>query len=115
TPTRVPPDDPPPTAEAHADGVLAIGAPPGEAFLRLLDALESIGEVTYRDRTNGDLHALLDLGGHRVELVVALEPRSLDTLALVGVDAHDPTVEVDVDALLADLARRIRAGWSAGS
>lgn len=107
-----PPPDPPPSAEARDGGLIAIGAPPGEAFLRLLDALESIGEVTYRDRANGDLHALLDLEGNRVELVVALEPRSVDTLAVVGVDAHDPGVDVDVDALLEAVAARVRAGWS---
>jgi hypothetical protein len=107
-----PPPDPPPTAEARDGGVLSVGAPPGETFLRLLDALEALGEVTYRDRANGDLHALLHVDGRRVELAVALEPRAVDTLVVVGVEAHDTGPAVDVDDLLEALAARVRSGWA---
>jgi len=107
----VPPPDGPPRATIVADGIISVEAPPDETFLRLLDVLEDLGEVTYRDRAAGDLGVLVHTAaGVPCAVAVSLEARSIDTLVLVDLEPLDPDAAVDVGDLLAQLAAGLAAG-----
>lgn len=105
-----PPDPPPgrddpPHAQVRADGVLIVEAPGNETFLRVLEALETIGDVTYRDRSGGYLQAIIQpADGPLCTMVVAVEPRAVDTVVSVSLDSMDGNPAPSVDAILHELA-----------
>jgi hypothetical protein len=102
-----PPADPPPTTQVRADGAILVEAPGPETFMRVLDALESIGDVTYRDRS-GFLQAIVQpVDGPLCTMAVAIEPRALDTLVLVSLDSMDSNAAPPVEPILHELARLI--------
>ena len=100
-----PAPDPPPHTEVRADGAVLVEAPGNETFLRVLDALETIGDVTYRDRSAGYLQAIIHpVGGPLCTMAVAIEPRSVDTLVLVSLDSMDSNAAPAIDPILHQLA-----------
>lgn len=106
-----PPPDEPPGATVRSDGVLVVEAPGNETFLRVLDALESIGDVTYRDRSGGYLQAMVQpVDGPLCTMVVAIEPRAVDSLVLFSLDSMDSSDAPPIEPILAELARLIEAG-----
>lgn len=110
---RRPPPEPdgPPHAEVRSDGALLVEAPGHETFLRVLDALETIGDVTYRDRAGGYLQAMVQPAtGPLCTMVVVVEPRAIDTVVLVSLDSMDSDAAPPVDPILEDLARLIGEG-----
>lgn len=106
-PPTPPPSDPPPTTEVRADGAIVVEAPGPETFMRVLDALEAIGDVTYRDRS-GFLQAIIHpVDGPLCTMAVAVEPRAVDTLVLVSLDSMDGSAAPPVEPILDELARLI--------
>lgn len=109
-PAPPPPPDPPPTTEVRADGAIVVEAPGPEAFMRVHDALETIGDVTYRDRS-GFLQAIVQPDdGPLCTMAVAAEPRAIDTLVLVSLDSMDGTAAPPIEPILEELARLISEG-----
>jgi hypothetical protein len=106
-----PPPDPPPHAQVRADGAIIVEAPGNETFLRVLDALETVGDVTYRDRSAGFLQAMYQPpGGPLCTMAVAIEPRSVDTLVLLALDPMDGSAVPPIEPLLHELATLIHEG-----
>jgi hypothetical protein len=104
-PPPPPAADPPPHTEVRADGAVIVEAPGNETFLRVLDALETIGDVTYRDRSAGYLQAIVHpADGPLCTMAVAIEPRSVDTLVLVSLDSMDGNAAPPIDPILHELA-----------
>ncbi|MDZ7679031.1 MAG: J domain-containing protein [Acidimicrobiales bacterium] len=107
-PPPPPGPDRPPATSVRADGAVLVEAPGNETFLRVLDALETIGDVTYRDRAGGYLQAIVQPADAPLcTMVVAIEPRSIDTMVLVSLDSMDSEAAPEVDPILHELARRI--------
>jgi hypothetical protein len=105
-----PPPDEPPHTQVRADGAVIVEAPGNETFLRVLDALETIGEVTYRDRSAGFLQAIVQpVDGPLCTMAVAIEPRAIDSLVLVSLDSMDSNAAPPVEPILHELARLIAA------
>jgi hypothetical protein len=110
TPTR-PTPDPPPHTEIRADGAVLVEAPGPETFMRVLEALETIGDVTYRDRSAGFLQAMVQPAeGPLCTMAVAIEARAVDSLVLVALDSMDSSAAPSVEPLLHELARLIGDG-----
>jgi hypothetical protein len=85
-----------------------IGAPPDEAFARLLDAAHRIGAVTYVDRACAIFEALVTVQGEGAcSLVVTLQGRAEGTDAFCTLEAIEhvarPPVRPVVEALVAAL------------
>lgn len=107
SPTR-PTPDPPPHTEIRADGAVLVEAPGPETFMRVLDALETIGDVTYRDRSSGLLQAIVQPAeGPLCTMAVAIEARAVDSLVLVSLDSMDSNEASPVEPILHELARLI--------
>lgn len=107
-PPPPPGPDRPPATSVQADGTILVEAPGNETFLRVLDALETIGEVTYRDRADGYLQAIVQPADAPLcTMVAAIEPRSIDTKVLVSLDSMDSEAAPELDPILHELARRI--------
>jgi hypothetical protein len=103
-----PPADDPPSTEVRTDGVVIVEAPGNETFLRVLDALETMGDVTYRDRSGGYLQAIVQPdGGPLCTMVVVIEPRSIDTVVLVSLDSMDSNDAPPVEPILHEIARLV--------
>ena len=106
-PPPPPPPDEPPHTQVRADGAVLVEAPGPETFMRVLDALESIGDVTYRDRS-GFLQAIIQPAeGPLCTMAVAIEARAVDTLVLVSLDSMDGQPPPPVEPILHELARLI--------
>lgn len=106
-----PPPPPAPDTIVRADGAIVVEAPGNETFLRMLDALETIGDVTYRDRAGGFLQAIVQpADGPLCTIVAAIEPRSIDTMVFVSLDSMDSEAAPPVDPLLHELARLVAEG-----
>lgn len=102
-----PAPDPPPHTEIRADGAVLVEAPGPETFMRVLEALETIGDVTYRDRS-GFLQAMIQpVDGPLCTVAVAIEARAVDTLVLVSLDSMDGSEPPPVEPLLHELARLV--------
>lgn len=88
------------------DDGLHLVAPAGEVFLRLLDALHDVGDVTYADPEGNYLEALVH--GGAAQLAVSLQGRADATEAFFTLESmrgHDaPPIETVVRAI----ARRLR-------
>lgn len=105
---RRPAPDPPPHTEIRADGAVLVEAPGPETFMRVHDALETIGDVTYRDRSAGFLQAIVQPeDGPLCTMAVAIEPRAVDSLVLVSLDSMDGTAAPPVEPILHEMARLI--------
>jgi hypothetical protein len=82
--------------------------PPDEAFVRLLEAADEIGDVTYVDRSCAIFEALVAVAGEGTcSLVVTLQGRSHGTDAFCTLEAIEhvasPPVRHVVEALVAAL------------
>lgn len=104
-PTMVPLDEPP---EVLDGDTVHLAAPPDEAFIRLLEACDRIGDVTYVDRSCAILEALVRVEGEGVcSLVITVQGRADGTDAFCTLEAIErvasppvrPVVEHLVDAL----------------
>lgn len=102
-----PPPDPPPRTEIRSDGAMIVEAPGPETFMRVHAALETIGDVTYRDRS-GFLQAMIQpADGPLCTMAVAIETRAVDTLVLVSLDSMDGSEAPPVEPILRELARLV--------
>ena len=96
---------------------IGIALPPDEAFAVLLEVAYRIGDVTYLDRQNELLEALLRTEqGVTVSMVISLQGRASGiTEAFVTLEALDAArgalpMVADVTALLVSHARHVLAG-----
>jgi len=93
------------------DDTIAIGAPPNEAFLLLIEAAHDIGEVSYLDRSVPILEAICQfVGTPATSLVITIQGRSDGTEAFCTSESIEarpgpPTKDV-VDVYEAFLRRR---------
>ena len=109
--STTPHPDGPPHTEVRADGAIIVEAPGNETFLRVHDALESIGDVTYRDRAAGYLQVIVQpADGPLCTMVVAIEPRSIDSMVLISIDSMDSNAAPPIEPILVELARLIGEG-----
>lgn len=103
-----PAPDPPPHTEIRADGAVIVEAPGPETFMRVHDALETIGDVTYRDRSSGFLQAIIQpANGPLCTMAVAIEARAVDSLVLVSLDSMDSNDAPPIEPILQEIARLV--------
>jgi hypothetical protein len=117
-----PPPAPPPPARAAApraawgdeldvarvdDDALALVAPAEEVFLRLLDALHELGDVTYADPENGYLEALVCDGDGL--LAVSLQGRAEATEAFFTLESLRGSPVPPIERVVREVADVLRA------
>ena len=97
---------PPPDLVAVDDDSLVLEAPPDEVFLRLAEALDGIGAVTYRDPDGGYLEAVV--GDGTGQLVVSLQGRAFATEAFFTLEPMDTRPAPQIEAVVRSIAARLR-------
>lgn len=115
--TPVPPPDGPPHTQVRTDGAIVVEAPGPETYMRVHDALDELGDVTYLDRSGGYLQALVHPeGGPLCTLIAVVEARAIDSVVLISLEPLASTSSIDsnemppIELLLQDLARLIAEG-----
>lgn len=115
--TPVPPPDAPPHTQVRTDGAIVVEAPGPETYMRVHDALDELGDVTYLDRSGGYLQALIQPeDGPLCTLIAVVEARAIDSVVLISLEplARTRSDEVDhapsIEPLLQELARLIAKG-----
>ena len=121
-PTRRP--EPTPDGTRVADDVRLIGndtivlsSPPAETFRRLVEAVHSLGDISYIDRGSAIFEAVLALeDGHHASLVVSLQWRAHDATceAFCTLEALDRAEHLDVSGVLEQLLPLIPPDHDAG-
>ncbi len=107
TPARVP------DVDHIADDVRVIGSdtivlssPPAEAFRRLVEAVHTLGDISYIDRGSAIFEAVLSLeDGHHASFVVSLQWRAHDATceAFCTLEALDRAEHLDVSGVIEQL------------
>lgn len=102
-----------PDAGGVADDVRLLGndtivlsSPPAETFRRLVEAVHSLGDISYIDRGSAIFEAVLALeDGHHASLVVSLQWRAHDATceAFCTLEALDRAEHLDVSGVLEQL------------
>ena len=112
---RAPP--PPPAAEwgeppEVLDGdTVHLPVPPEEAFIHLLEACHTLGDVTYIDRSCAILEALVRVEGEGVcSLVITLQGRATGTDAFCTLEAIEHVATPPVRPIVEALVQVLRAG-----
>ncbi|MDE0804521.1 MAG: hypothetical protein OSA99_14510 [Acidimicrobiales bacterium] len=85
---------------------IALGSPPAETFRRLVEAVHSLGEISYIDRGSAIFEAVLALDdGHHASFVVSLQWRAHDATceAFCTLEALDRAEHLDVSGVLEQL------------
>lgn len=111
-PTRVAPEprfeEPP---EVLDGDTVHLPVPPDEAFVRLLEACHTIGDVTYIDRSCAILEALVRIEGEGVcSLVITLQGRATGTDAFCTLEAIEHVAAPPVRPVVETLVEVLRAG-----
>jgi hypothetical protein len=101
------PGPPPTDLVAVDDDSLVLEAPADEVFLRLAEALDGIGAVTYSDPDGGYLEAVVGEGTG--QLVVSLQGRAFATEAFFTLEPMDARPAPDIDAVVRSIAAHLRA------
>jgi hypothetical protein len=89
------------------DDGLALVAPADEVFLRLLDALHDLGDVTYADPEGNYLEALVHGGAG--QLAVSLQGRSDATEAFFTLESLRGDDVPPIDVIVRAIAERLRS------
>ena len=89
------------------DDALALVAPAEEVFLRLLDALHDLGDVTYADPENGYLEALVCEGDGL--LAVSLQGRAEATEAFFTLESLRGSPVPPIERVVREVADVLRA------
>lgn len=110
-PSRTPPRVP--DVDVIADDVRMIGSdtivlssPPAEAFRRLVEAVHTLGDISYIDRGSAIFEAVLSLeDGHHASFVVSLQWRAHDASceAFCTLEALDRAEHLDVSGVIEQL------------
>lgn len=115
--TTPPPPDPPPHTQVRTDGAIVVEAPGPETYMRVHDALDDLGHVTYLDRSGGYVQALVQPeNGPLCTVVAVVESRAIDSVVLISLEpfTSSPTDSGDdapaIEPLLQDMARLIATG-----
>lgn len=88
-----------------------VEAPGPETYMRVHDALDELGHVTYLDRSGGYLQALIHPeDGPLCTLVAVVEARAVDSVVLISVDPLDNSDPPPIEPLLEELARLVAEG-----
>jgi hypothetical protein len=88
------------------DDTVVLHAPPDEAFLALLDAVQEVGEATYVDADVGLLETIVGSGPGACSLVVSLQGRGNGTTeAFVTLEPLGQGPPPPLAPLVAELAR----------
>jgi hypothetical protein len=103
--TRAP--EPPPDLVAVDDDSLVLEAPADEVFMRLAEALDGIGAVTYSDPDGGYLEAVV--GDGTGQLVVSLQGRAFATEAFFTLEPMDTRPAPSIETVVRSIAARLRA------
>lgn len=85
---------------------IVLGSPPAETFRRLVEAVHSLGEISYIDRGSAIFEAVLALeDGHHASFVVSLQWRAHDATceAFCTLEALDRAEHLDVSGVLEQL------------
>lgn len=85
---------------------LVLASPPAETFRRLVEAVHSLGDISYIDRGSAIFEAVLALeDGHHASLVVSLQWRAHDATceAFCTLEALDRAEHLDVSGVLEQL------------
>ncbi|MGI9602813.1 MAG: J domain-containing protein [Acidimicrobiales bacterium] len=108
TPPPVAPEAPAPTPAGSIDD-LTLDIPSDEIFLRLHDALDTLGSVTYSDATDGLLQALLSNGdGASLQLEVDVLRRRDETQLLFTLESLDDRAAPPIETVVASLVEAVR-------
>lgn len=100
-------ESPPPDLVLVADDGLVLEAPADEVFLRLAEALDDVGAVTYVDPNSGYLEALV--GDGTGQLVVSLQGRAYATEAFFTLEQLDSRPAPPIESVVRAIAARLRA------
>ena len=102
----VPLDEPPEVLEGDT---VHLGAPPDEAFVRIVEACHRIGDVTYVDRSCAILETLVRVEGEGVcSLVITLQGRADGTDAFCTLEAIEHVASPPVREVVERLVRALR-------
>lgn len=85
---------------------LVLSSPPAETFRRLVEAVHSLGDISYIDRGSAIFEAVLALeDGHHASFVVSLQWRAHDATceAFCTLEALDRAEHLDVSGVLEQL------------
>lgn len=85
---------------------IVLASPPAETFRRLVEAVHSLGEISYIDRGSAIFEAVLALeDGHHASFVVSLQWRAHDATceAFCTLEALDRAEHLDVSGVLEQL------------
>ena len=103
----VPPLDEP--LEVLDGDTIHLGAPPDEAFARILEACHRIGDVTYVDRSCAILETLVRVEGEGVcSLVITLQGRADGTDAFCTLEAIEHVASPPVRHVVERLVHAVR-------
>jgi len=122
--TRLPePPAPPPrpaatasrmTARIDEGHTLLIGAPPDEAFTRLLEAGHVVGHVSYVDRSCAIFEVVVQHEGEACSLVVSLEPHADGTQALCTLESIERVFKPAPEPVVRQLVAALHTPWISG-
>lgn len=117
-----PPSPPPPPTRSGSslttriDGghTLILGAPPDEAFTRLLDAGHVIGHVSYVDRSSAIFEVVVQHNGEACSLVVSLEEHPDGSEALCTMESIERVFQPAPEPVVRQLLAALRTPWVSG-
>ena len=116
-----PPPPPRPTATARRvtaqieDGqTLLIGAPPEEAFTRLLEAGHVVGHVSYVDRSCAIFEVVVQHEGEACSLVVSLQQHADGTEALCTLESIERVFKPSPEPVVRQLVAALHTPWIGG-
>jgi hypothetical protein len=83
--------------------------PPAESFVRVVDAAQALGEVTYVDRSCAILEVVVDLEGEACSLLCTLAPAGDGTDVECSIEALERVATLPAAGVTSALARLLRA------
>jgi hypothetical protein len=93
----------PTTAHAHSTG-LHMHASLSDAFVEVLEAADTIGEITYVDRSSAILEVVLDVAGEACSFVASFHPRRGGTEVWCTLEALERVASLDAEPIVRRLA-----------
>lgn len=102
------------TAEIEEGQRLLIGAPPEEAFTRLLEAGHVVGHVSYVDRSCAIFEVVVQHEGEACSLVVSLQPHADGTEALCTLESIERVYKPSPEPVVRQLVEALHTPWISG-
>lgn len=95
-----------------ADGAdtLLLHAPPDQAFMRLLEASDELGEISYADRSSGVFEVIVPHDGETCSLLIIIEHHRHGAVAYCALESLERVASPSATSIVHRLAAALRSG-----